>query len=167
MTNEQLQIIALISVILALFLFQVVVKQHVTSILKKYRFGYQRRKVIVKIINLLVILIAIILISAILGIKRSELVVFISSILTILGIAFFAQWSLLSNISASLILFFNHPVKLGDRIKILDKEYPVEGRVSDITFFFLHVKTDDGLIITVPNNLVLQKSVQITQEEDK
>lgn len=165
MPTEQ-QITALVLIITAVVIIQFVTKRYVSNILKKYMFGYQRRKVIVKIINLLSLLFAVVLISATLGIKRTELVVFVSSILTILGIGFFAQWSLLSNISASLILFFNHPVKLGDRIKILDKEHPVVGKVTDITFFFLHIKTDDGFVITVPNNLILQKSVQIEHSEE-
>lgn len=162
-TDNQLLAIALI--IIALFLIQIITKRYISKFLRIHNFGYQRRKVIIKIIDLLSILVAAILIIATLGIDRKDLVVFITSGLTILGIGFFAQWSILSNISASLILFFNHPIKLGDRIRILDKDYPVVGKVSDITFFFIHIKTDEGLLITVPNNLALQKSVQIETTE--
>ena len=73
-----------------------------------------RRKMIVKAINLLNLLGAIIFISAIWGLKQSEIAIFASTILTAFGIAFFAQWSLLSNITSSIILFFNHPLKLGE-----------------------------------------------------
>ena len=76
---------------------------------------------------------------------------FASTLLTALGIAFFAQWSLLSNITSSIILFFNHPLKLGDTIKVLDKDYPFEGEITDLTYFFVHLKTKSGEIITIPN----------------
>lgn len=58
------------------------------------------------------------LIAGIWGLEQNEIAVFASTILTALGIAFFAQWSLLSNITSSILLLLNHPMKLGDTIKI-------------------------------------------------
>jgi small-conductance mechanosensitive channel len=85
----------------------------------------------------------------------------LSSLLTVLGIAFFAQWSLLSNITSGLILFFNHPVKLGDTIKIHDKEFPIEGQVKDIGYYFVHLETLEGERLTIPNSALIQKMVSI------
>ena len=82
-----------------------------------------------------------------------------------LGIAFFSQWSLLSNITSSVILFFNHPLKLGDTIKMLDKEYPLEGEVTELTYFFIHLKTTSGETITIPNSLLLQKSIAVIEKK--
>ena len=79
--------------------------------------------------------------------------------MTALGIAFFAQWSLLSNITAGIILFFNHPLKIGDYVEVLDKDYPFGGEISDLTYFFVHLKTKKGEIITIPNSVILQKSI--------
>ncbi|MBP9790811.1 MAG: mechanosensitive ion channel, partial [Bacteroidia bacterium] len=86
--------------------------------------------------------------------------------LTALGIAFFAQWSLLSNITSSVILFFNHPLKLGDTIKILDKDYPFEGEVTELTYFYIHLKTANGEIITIPNSLILQKPISVIVKQN-
>jgi small-conductance mechanosensitive channel len=61
-------------------------------------------------------------------------------------------------------LFFNHPVKIGDTIKVLDKDYPFEGEVTDLTYFFILLKSDDGEIITIPNSLLLQKSVSVVEK---
>jgi small-conductance mechanosensitive channel len=87
--------------------------------------------------------------------------------MSVLGIAFFAQWSLLSKVTSSLILFFNHPLKMGDTIKILDKEYPIEGEISELTYFFVYIKTKNGEIITVPNSLIFQKSVSIIEAQEE
>ena len=103
-----------------------------------------------------------ILLSGIWGFKQNEIAAFASTILTALGIAFFAQWSLLSNITSSLILFFNHPLKLGDTIKVLDKDCPFEGEITELTYFFVHLKTTSGEIVTIPNAQILQKSIAIT-----
>ncbi len=101
------------------------------------------------------------LLFAVWGLEQKDITLFIGTILTTLGIAFFAQWSLLSNVTSSLLLFFNHPVKIGDTIKVLDKDCPFEGEVTDLTYFFVHLKTGSGEVIVVPNSLLLQKSISI------
>jgi small-conductance mechanosensitive channel len=76
-------------------------------------------------------------------------------------VAFFAQWSILSNITSSIIIFFNHPVKLEDVICIMEaKEYEIEGRVSNIGLFFVTLKTQEGEEITLPNNIFVQKLIK-------
>ncbi|PWJ38574.1 mechanosensitive ion channel domain-containing protein [Sediminitomix flava] len=101
------------------------------------------------------------MISVIWGVDQSELVVFLGSVLTIIGVAFFAQWSLLSNITSSIILFFSHPIRLNDSITILEgKEYELEGKVIDIGLFFVTVLTDEGDEIILPNNIFIQKSIK-------
>jgi small-conductance mechanosensitive channel len=120
---------------------------------------------IIKAIHLFTTIGVVILIAGIWGLKQHEIAVFASTILTALGIAFFAQWSLLSNITSSIILFFNHPLKLGDTIKILDKDYPFEGEVTELTYFFIHIKTANGEVITIPNSIILQKSIAVIESE--
>lgn len=129
--------------------------------LKKIHFTLQRRKLTLRMINLLLTITAIVFIAAIWGVKQTDIVVFISSVMAILGIAFVAQWSLLSNITAGLILFFNHPLKIGDHIKILEKDFIIEGIVNDITFFFIHIKTENNEKITISNTVILQKTISI------
>ena len=85
---------------------------------------------------------------------------------TVLGIAFFAQWSILSNITSSIILFFNHPLKIGQNIRVLDKEYDVEGKLIDISFFFMYIRNEEGYLITIPTSVALQKTM-VTKDEVK
>ena len=120
-----------------------------------------RRKIVYKLFHLGVYMVAGIGLLFIWGVDIEQFSVFISSALAVIGIAFFAQWSLLSNLTASVILFFNHPVRLGNRIRILDKDFDWTGRVVDITGFYLFMKTDDGREITIPNSIVLQKGIEI------
>ncbi|HZH71803.1 MAG TPA: hypothetical protein VFD91_04885, partial [Mariniphaga sp.] len=87
-------LIVLIILIAAHFFTKNVVK----SFLKKFRFTAQRRKLTIRIINLLLSILAIVFISGIWGVKQSQMAVFISSVMAVLGIAFVAQWSILSNI---------------------------------------------------------------------
>jgi small-conductance mechanosensitive channel len=141
-------------------------KTIINNALKNTQLQRARRKIIVKTVHLFTTIIALILLAGIWGLQQNEIAVFASTILTALGIAFFAQWSLLSNITSSVILFFNHPLKLGDTIKVLDKDYPFEGEITELTYFFVHLKTTSGEIITIPNSLVLQKSISVIVKQN-
>jgi small-conductance mechanosensitive channel len=59
------------------------------------------------------------ILAVIWGFEFERMFLALSSILVVLGIGFFAQWSILSNITAGILLFFNHPIQIGDRIKII------------------------------------------------
>ena len=161
----KLQIIETAIVLAGYIITYSTTKIFVNNSLKHTHLHRGRRKMIIKAVHLLSFITAAILLSAIWGLKQNEIAVFVGTILTALGIAFFAQWSLLSNITSSLLLFFNHPVKIGDTIKVLDKDYPFEGEVSDLTYFFVHLKTESGEVITIPNSLLFQKSVSIIEKE--
>jgi len=86
-----------------------------------------------------------------------DISLFISSIFAVLGVALIAQWSMLSNITASVLIFFVFPYRIGDKIKIESDE--MVGVIADIGMFHLSIKRDDGNIILYPNNLILQKAV--------
>ena len=166
METYKIQIIETIVVILGYFTAHYTTKVFINNSLKQTHLQRGRRKMIIKAVHLVSFLAASILLSAIWGLKQNEIAVFVGTLLTALGIAFFAQWSLLSNITSSLLLFFNHPVKIGDTLKVLDKEYPFEGEVTDLTYFFVHLKSANGEIITIPNSLLLQKSVSVVEKNN-
>ena len=152
--------------IIIMFLAIVVVKKAI----KKFSFvraiDPNRRKVILYLSYLMIYIIAGSALALIWGVNEKQLLIFISSVLAILGVGFFAQWSILSNLTASVILFFNHPLRIGHRIRILDKDFDWSGEVKDITGFYLFMKTDDGRIITLPTSLVMQKGIEILDKEE-
>ena len=162
----KIQIVETLVVFVGYILTHYVTKIFINNTLKQTQLQRGRRKIIVKAVHLFSFIFATILLSAVWGLEQREIAVFVGTIVTALGISFFAQWSLLSNLTSSLILFFNHPLKIGDTIKILDKDYPFEGEVFDLTYFFVHLKTESGEIITVPNSLLLQKSVSVVEKNN-
>ncbi|MCX6191696.1 MAG: mechanosensitive ion channel [Flavobacteriia bacterium] len=158
MTNQYIHTVILIAFVIIVKLFA---GKAVNRILVRLENDLKRKKITMRIINLFSLIFMIIGLAAIWNIDRSQLMVFITSLITVLGIAFFAQWSILSNITSSLILFFNHPVKIGQRIRVLDKEYEIEGKLIDISFYFLYIKTDAGELVTIPTSVALQKTLII------
>ncbi|WP_299667607.1 mechanosensitive ion channel family protein [uncultured Polaribacter sp.] len=121
----------------------------------------QRGEIVKKAINLTFLVVTITIILTILGVNQSDLIVYIGSILTVVGVAFFAQWSILSNITSSIIIFFNHNVKLEDSVTIMEgKEYEIKGKVSNIGLFFVTIITEQDEEITLPNNIFIQKMLK-------
>jgi small-conductance mechanosensitive channel len=164
MEAYKIQLIESSIVVLSYIIVHYITKKYVNNSLKKTYLQRGRRKMIIRALHLLTFLTAIIILSAIWGLRQNQIAVFVGTILTALGISFFAQWSLLANITSSLILFFNHPIKIGDTIKILDKDCPFSGEVSDLTYFFVHLRTEEGEIIVIPNSLLIQKSVVVIEQ---
>ena len=166
METYKIQLVESLLVLIGYLIIHYTNKIFVNNSLKNTHLQRGRRKTIIKVVHILSFLTAGILLAAIWGLEQDEIAVFAGTILTAIGIAFFAQWSLLSNVTSSLLLFFNHPIKIGDTIKILDKDTPVTGKVSDLTYFFVYLKTVDGETITIPNSLFLQKVISIIGKDN-
>ncbi|MCR9154017.1 MAG: mechanosensitive ion channel family protein [Bacteroidetes bacterium] len=121
-----------------------------------------RSQLINKAIRIIFISIVLLVLLIIWGVNQTDIAVFLGSTLTIVGVALFAQWSLLSNITSSILIFFNHSIKIGDSIAIMEaKEYEVKGLILDIGLIFLKIKTlDTQEEITIPNNVFIQKTIR-------
>lgn len=168
-----IKIIEFIVVITLFLIIRIVVNQLINKTIIDKVLQKSRTQLIKRVINLINLLICFTIIMVIWGVKQSELAVFVGSILTIVGVALFAQWSLLSNITSSIILFFGHSVKIGDTISIMEtKDYEIRGEVLNIGLFFTKIKlVDSEDEITLPNNIFILKTIRkvnsIADEKDE
>ena len=112
-------------------------------------------------------LLAIISLFTIWGVDKQNIFVALSSVFAVIGVALFAQWSILSNVTAGIIIFFNSPFKIGDYVQILDKDFPIEAKVVDLLTFYTHLRTDDGELHVFPNSLLLQRGVTVIGEHPR
>ena len=162
---NQYQIITTFAILLGLWILQFIMKKAAHRVGHRSEIHITRTRLMFKYINILVTIIAIFLLSLTWGYNAQEIALIFSSLFAIIGVAMFAIWSILSNITAGIILFFSFPYKIGSRIKIHDKDLPVEAVIEDIKAFHLHLRTLDGELITYPNNLILQKAVSLVEKE--
>jgi small-conductance mechanosensitive channel len=125
----------------------------------------KRTNLVVKYIRIFLYILASIALIIIWGVQTKDLTLAFSSITTVVGVALFAQWSILSNITSGIILFFSFPFKIGDIIKIHDKDFPIVAEIEDIAAFHVILKTKEGEQIIYPNNLLLQKGISILKED--
>lgn len=129
--------------------------------------GYVRERLIVvrRATSFILIIVFGLILSSIWGIDQSEIILFVTSILTVIGIAFFAQWSILSNITAGLILFFNNDIRYGEYLTVLEKDNNINGIVIEIGVLFTRLKTDEGKVISIPNSIIIQKMISVENKE--
>ena len=133
---------------------------------KKFHRFETRTTQIIKHVNYFSSFLFIVCLFFIWGINIKDLGLFMSSIFAVMGIALFAQWSILSNVTSGIVMFFTFPYKIGDFIKIHDGEFPLYGYIEEIRSFHVVLRTVDQEIITFPNSLLLQKGVSIFTDEN-
>ncbi|MCJ7766506.1 MAG: mechanosensitive ion channel family protein [Thiovulaceae bacterium] len=112
-----------------------------------------------KVFEVLFAVAALIVIAFIWSVDIKGISVVASSVFAIIGVAMFAQWSILSNVTASIIIFFTFPARIGDKIRVIDGENSVEGIIQEISLFQIELKDSENHTILYPNNLLLQKPV--------
>lgn len=161
MTTYQTEIVSTFIVLLILLVVSQLLKRLIIRFVKKKSIDPNRKKIILNFGYFMLYVLTVITLVFIWSIRLKDFIFFLSSILAVLGVGFIAQWSILSNLTSSVILFFNHPMRIGDRIRIVDKDYDWVGVVKDITGFFIYIKTDKGEYISFPNSLVLQKPIEM------
>jgi small-conductance mechanosensitive channel len=164
MESYKIQIIESLVLIVLLVISSKILERLIDQAGVKYTYHKTRIKVIKKVVSFLLYLIFIGVLLLIWGIAPAQLAAYIASLFTVVGIAFLAQWSIVSNITSTLIIFFNHQVNIGDRIVILDKDYQIEGKISDIGIFFIIIKVSENEYVSLPSNVFMQKMVKKIRE---
>lgn len=152
-----------------LLLFLLVVRFALTTLITKISrskgINMARIQLMNRYLTVTLIIIALLVIPFIYGMHFEELAVLFSSVFAVIGLALFAIWSILSNITSGIIMFFSFPYKVGDKIQIHDKDFPLEGIIEDIRAFQVHLRLDNGDLVTYPNNLILQKAVTLIKKD--
>ncbi|AWG22037.1 mechanosensitive ion channel protein MscS [Flavobacterium faecale] len=152
-------------VILAIIVLRLIVSFGVRKFVKTTHRIEHRTNLVIKYLDLLINIIAFLALIIIWGVQPKDIIIAVSSFTTVVGVAMVAQWSILSNITAGIILFFSFPFKIGDIIKIHDKDFPIIAEIEDIKAFHVDLKTKEGEIIVYPNNLLLQKGISILKRD--
>lgn len=119
-----------------------------------------------KIINFVLTFIFIIIIAIAWEFEFEKVFTYMLTLLTVIGIGLFAQWSILSNITASVILFFYFPYRIGGKVKIIDGDNSIIGTVKNISLFSIKIQNEEGQMISYPNNLAIQKPIVLLEDVD-
>ncbi|VUD42541.1 Small-conductance mechanosensitive channel [Thalassocella blandensis] len=154
----------LLGILLAYLIAKNTLKRLIHRIGKERKISRSRIHYVVSVLNFSLAVLAIMVAGGVAGVGYKQFGFFLSSVIAVLGVALFAQWSILSNLTASILVFFFFPYRVGDWVKILDGENTVEGRIHEISLFHVILKSENDLI-TFPNALVFQKAVVIQRNK--
>lgn len=115
----------------------------------------------IRIARLCTALIGVLVLVVVWGIEFDSMLIFASTTVTLIGVAFFASWSILSNITAHFVILLNPSFKRGTFVRILDADNYAEGYISELTIFSTKLVTENREVIVYPNNLLLGRPALI------
>ncbi|MEL4471377.1 mechanosensitive ion channel family protein [Shewanella algae] len=141
------------------FFLQRALKNTVQTLADKKQVSAARTSLVTRFISYLLFFVTLSLMAVSLGLGYQEVSLFVSSAFAVLGVALVAQWSILSNLTAGVLIFFVFPYKVGERIKVVDKDEDITGVLLEVGLFHVLIRRDNGDTVTYPNNLILQKAV--------
>jgi small-conductance mechanosensitive channel len=119
-----------------------------------------------RLISTLITIIAVLLVLERLGVSAQVLWGAVTGFLAVAAIAFFAAWSVLSNIFCALLVLATRPFRLGDYIEVLETgDKPgLRGKVTAINFIFTTLTESEPAespwVLQVPNTLFFQRVVR-------
>lgn len=92
------------------------------------------------------------------GVNLEGLWTALGAVAAMVAIGFVAVWSILSNALCTLIILVFRPFNIGDEVELPGE--PTKGKVVDLTLIYTTLKSDDGALFQVPNNMFFQKVVK-------
>ncbi len=157
--SNLVNLIISLAVLLSIIIFLKYLKKTIDHFRKEKDIKLRRTIYIIKISRLLSFILFLVFMSVIWGINYSGIFIFATTFFTIVGVALFASWSILSNITSSIILFTSCPFKIDDNVQILDGDNTIEGKIIDMTLFNVILEDSEDNVISYPNNILMQKTV--------
>lgn len=160
------KIIATAICLLIILIVRAIFLSLLKSFAKKSHKVEHRFRLIAKYFDFVYLFILILLITLIWGVDFKNVGLVFSSIFAIIGVALFAQWSVLSNVTSGIIIFFTLPYKIGDTIIIHDKDFVLTPLlIEDIKTFQIILRSETGELLSYPNSLLLQKGVTMVSSD--
>lgn len=121
----------------------------------------------------LIIAVAALMVLQRLGVSVPVLWTALSGFAAMAAVAFFAAWSVLSNLFCSFLIFTATPFRIGDTLEILDAaDKPgVKGRVLVIHLLYttledLNGEATEGALLQIPNSAFFQKTIRRWQPNE-
>mgnify|MGYP002147691740 CR=1 FL=1 len=118
------------------------------------------------LIRWIIIASALLLVLERMGVSATVLWTAFTGFATVGAVAFFAAWSVLSNLFCALLIFTVRPFKIGDYIEVLDTaEKPgAKGQVVDINLLYTTLQEGTAeapaALLQIPNALIFQRVVR-------
>ena len=155
------QLIISVSVIILYFIISRRVMPLLYQVIAHSRLKAEMNKRAAVVLHILLVLALIVVLSVVWGVDIRGLLVLASSMIAVVGVALFAAWSLLSNITAFFILLGQKAFAEGMEVRVIDGANYLEGRIVEINLFSTVLRTKDNEQVVYPNNLLISRPVVV------
>lgn len=131
-----------------------------------YQFPHELLMPINVVLRWLIVSGAVLLVLGRLGVSATVLWSAFTGFATVGAVAFFAAWSVLSNLFCAFLILTSRPFTVGDHIEVLDNaEKPgALGKVVDINLLYTTLEdlteANAGALVQIPNALIFQRVVR-------
>ncbi|MBN9369113.1 MAG: mechanosensitive ion channel family protein [Comamonadaceae bacterium] len=149
------------------WLLQRLLRKLVTRAARHYNLPHAMLVPVNGLIRWSILLSALLLVLERLGVSATVLWSAFTGFATVGAVAFFAAWSVLSNLFCALLILTVGPFRIGDTIELLDTaEKPgAKGRVVDINLLYTTLEDADStpghpMLLQIPNTLIFQRVVR-------
>ncbi len=158
----------IVLVLLAAWLMQQLVRSVVRRLVARRGLPPEMATALRRLSATVITFAAILLVLERLGVSGTVLWTAFTSFAAVGAVAFFAAWSVLSNIFCSVLIFTTRPFRRHDHIEILENgEKPgLKGRVLDLNLIYttlLEIEPGaegESSVLQVPNSLFFQRAVR-------
>lgn len=160
-------VVQILLILLAGYVAQRVVAKCLTRLGERYPFPPQFLMPLRGGLRWLIMGSALIFVLERLGVSATVLWTALSGFVAVAAVAFFAMWSVLSNLLCAILIFTVGPFRIGDVVELVDTtDKPgVKGRVVAINLLYTTLVEAQELgtgsaMVQVPNSLFFQRSVR-------
>ena len=153
-------------ILVVAMLLQYLLRRFVSRINQRYHLPRELLVPLKGILRWTIVASALLLVLERLGVSANVLWSAFTGFAAVGAVAFFAAWSVLSNIFCTFLIFTTRPFRLGDQIELLENgEKPgLKGVVTDINLIYttLHEVGGpaEGTLMQIPNSLFFQRGLR-------
>lgn len=163
----------ILGILVMAWLFKKLTHHLIERLARYYRLRDEITLAVKRICNFILASITILFVLDRLGVSGTVLWTVFTGFTAVAAVAFFAAWSVLSNVCCAVLIVMTRPFSLYDYIEILENgEKPgLKGQVVDINLIYttLRERHTHGVdtVLQVPNNLFFQKPVRRWRNSSK
>ncbi|MGL4667819.1 MAG: mechanosensitive ion channel domain-containing protein [Saezia sp.] len=159
-------ILQVVLIIIAAYLLRRLSLRVLTRLQERYHVSAQIVAVTYRFLSAMIAISAFFFVLDCLGVSGRAIWTAFTGFAAVAAVAFFAAWSVLSNIFCALLIITVRPFRLYDYVELLENgDKPgLKGQVIDINFIFstLRERNEDGAetILQIPNSLFFQRLIR-------
>lgn len=169
-TRDWLEVIVpgfqILVILLVAWIVQYALRRLVDRLARRYQLPLELTTPLKTFLRWTIMIAALMLVLERMGVSATVLWTAFTGFATVGAVAFFAAWSVLSNLFCAFLIFSVRPFRVGDTIELLDTaEKPgATGRVVDINLLYITLQDSQppasGALLQIPNALVFQRVVR-------